>query len=274
MGLTEEQIAGYHRDGFLVVPGVVHGVELELLREAADNVMADAIAYGEALDRRAAVQLETEHGFHEWHEFDDRQFLYAKRPDGSRVWRRAEGMWRRAPIFRATTANPTLLAVVEALGGPGLLPAHDSMVVKMPGAGAAVPWHRDPTADKLMEEEGDASPDFICDLYLDESTVDNGCVWALPGTQRVGVAADVAPLDFSGPDAVPLEAQPGDLVIHCTGMLHGSPANTSAKLRRTFYLHFQRPEILAQGWWNRSPEWIDEMRQLLDAAVAERSSVV
>lgn len=270
--LDEDQVASYERNGFLAIRGVFHGDELRRLREAAERVVADAAQYGRELDERGVELVLTEdHGFADWGQLDERQYLYARNPAGERVFRRAERLWRHDPIFRLATANPSLLnAVAQVLKKP-FVPVHDTLVVKMPGAGAAVPWHRDPSGEDLIRDVGDASSDFTCDVYLDPSTVDNGCLWALPGSHR-GEPAEVADvLDFDVPGAVPLEAEPGDVVLHSTGLLHGSPRNTGAETRRTFYVHYRPPEVLGHGFWDRPQSWIDEHVGYLQAFRDERA---
>lgn len=266
--VDDAALAAYKRDGFLMLRGVLGGAELDALRLASDRVMAEAIQYGRDLDARTPVSLETDHGFYEWEEIDERQFLYARDAEGRRVWRRAEQMWSRDVVYRTVTANPRVIAAAERLAGDSLLPANDSMVVKMPGAGAAVPWHRDPPGRALIERIGDASGDFVCDVYVDASTPENGCVWGLPGSHRT--LDDVEPLDFPQPGAVALEAQPGDIAFHSTGVLHGSPANASGGLRRTFYIHFGTVDALRTGFWQRSPDWIEERRHYLASMQRER----
>jgi hypothetical protein len=271
--LTQDQVDSYHRDGVLVVRGLIGGEELARLQAAADAVTEAAVAHGQVMDERLGpIQLQDDHGFAEWQEFDENLFLYARGKQGERVFRRAEGMLARDPIFGLVSANPKLRSVVECIVDQPAIAANDSLVVKMPAAGAAVPWHRDPSGDGLIKDTGDASSDFTCDVYIDRSTIDNGCVWALPGSHRAEGAArfgEPDPLDFDIPGAVALEAEPGDLLLHSTGVLHGSPVNTSATLRRTFYLHYRPPAVLTGPFWNRPEDWITE-RVALFASLVER----
>ena len=271
--LTDDQIVAYFRDGFLHLPGVIAPDELASLREATERVEADAIAYGRQLDaERGPIQLNDDHGFTEWDEFDDRKLLYGRGPGGERIWRRAEGMWDRDPAYRIVTAHPAILNTVWQLLGEAFVPTHDSMVVKMPGAGAAIPWHRDPTGTRLIAERGDASSDFIIDVYLDRSTRANGALWALPGSHKGGWD-DLDPLDFDVPEAVLLETAPGDVLVHCAGVLHGSPTNTSPDKRRTFYIHYCPPAALAGEFWrHHSPEWFAERVPLFERFLAERAA--
>lgn len=272
--ISDDEIARYRRDGFLHLPGLFSGEELDQLRAAADRLMDEAVVYGQDLDRtRGPIALHDDHGFTEWDEMDERRFLYARGSEGERVFRRAEGIWDRDPIFRIASANPLLVNAAHQVVGRPLVGANDSMVVKMPGAGAAVPWHRDPVGKELIAEVGDASSDFTCDIYLDESTAANGALRAIPGSHRGGYD-DLHPLDFDHPDAVVVEAQPGDVLFHSTGVLHGSPTNASGGMRRTFYVHFRPLEVLGKGFWDRPQEWIESRlamtRRLREERVVSR----
>lgn len=270
--LSQDQIDRYRRDGFLHIPGVYSGRELEALRAAADRLVEEASAYGRELDAtRGPIVLHDDHGFTELGELDDRKFLYGRGRDGERLFRRAEGMWQRDAIYRIATMNPLLLNAVYQIVERPVVGANDSMVVKMPGAGAAVPWHRDPTGKDLIAEFGDACSDFTCDIYLDASTEENGALYGLPGSHRGGWD-DIDPLDFDIPDAVLLEAQPGDVMFHSLGVLHGSPKNTSASIRRTFYVHFRPPDAFGSGFWDRPAEWIAERRKVTAEMHADRTA--
>lgn len=268
--LNDEAVAAYRRDGFLLLRGVVRGAELEALRQATERVTEEAVAHGRRLDAEAPIQLRADHGFEDWEPPDASNFLYARDGEGRRVWRRAEAMWPRDAAFRSVTVNPRVLAVMRALGGDDWLPCQDSMVVKMPSLGAAIPWHRDPSGRELIIREGDACSQFVCDVYVDPSGPENGCVWAIPGSQRTLDEVDDRER-YEQPGAVPLAAQPGDLAIHSIGVLHCSPPSASAH-RRVFYVLYESPEVLRDGIFHRSDEWIADMRVQFAAMHDERAA--
>jgi hypothetical protein len=269
--LTTEQIEAYRRDGVLTIRGAIAGDELRQLQEAADRLTDDAVAYGEELDARGAIELLDDHGFRDWSEMDDRRYLYGRTADGRRIWRRAQEMWTRDPIYRIVTANPVVLDTVTDVVGEPVVPLNAAMVAKMPGAGAAVPWHRDPPGEIAITAGDDPTPDFVVDIYLDHSTVDNGCLWARPGSHR-WPANEADSLDFGVEGAIPLEAEPGDMLLHCTGVLHGSPTNESGARRRTLYLYFGPP-----SWYDRfaalqAPETPEQQAALLAQMIEERKA--
>ena len=102
-------------------------------------------------------------------------------------------------------------------------------------------------------------PAFNLDVYLDDSDLDNACVWAIPGSHLGGFheTGDAAARHVEswtggneGPDvpgAVAVLAQPGDVLIHATSVLHGSWWNRSDRMRRTIYYHFDSYEDVNLG---------------------------
>ena len=118
--LTKQQIDEFHRDGLLVLRGVFNEEEVRALQQAADEVTREAVA-----------GTGTGHGYRD--------------VDGRRQYYRTDGvLWERYAAFRIATVNPNLLAAVAQCLGHPFLPINDSLVVKLPHSGVAIPWHQDP----------------------------------------------------------------------------------------------------------------------------------
>jgi hypothetical protein len=247
--LTQAQIDSFHRDGFLVMPGVVRGRELELLREESGRIVADGIA------RRGD------------------KHLYHRRDDGSETYWRSEDLWNRHAVFRAVAVNPELVENIGQCVGHDFFPWNDSLVVKIPGGGA-VSWHQDPFAEHEREISY-VVPNFTTDIYLDESDEGNGCVWAIPGHHLVG-NVDIYTKEqeelFTRCGAVPVRMKPGDVLFHALTTPHGSRPNPSQRMRRTFYIHYIAQEAHDQSGyrrWNKM-SWGDEKRAQLARMAADR----
>jgi ectoine hydroxylase-related dioxygenase (phytanoyl-CoA dioxygenase family) len=230
--LTAEQIDRFHADGLLVVRGVFDEREIGALQEAADDVTREAVA-----------GAGTGHGYRE--------------VDGRRQYYRTDGvLWERYADFRTATVNPGLLAAVGQCLGYPFLPINDSLVVKLPHSGVAIPWHQDPP---YQGAEGRAEtfgiPNFDCDIYLDSATLEIGCLFGLAGYHLAGhveVERFAEEELFGRPDAIPLEMAPGDVILHAISSPHGSRANDSNTLRRVFYVHYMVREVLE----TLHPEWV------------------
>jgi ectoine hydroxylase-related dioxygenase (phytanoyl-CoA dioxygenase family) len=234
--LTRQRIDQFHRDGSLVLRRVFNEEEVRALQQAADEVTQEAVA-----------GIGTGHGYRD--------------VDGRRQYYRTDGvLWERYAAFRIATVNPNLLAAVAQCLGHPFMPINDSLVVKLPHSGVAIPWHQDPPyqgPDGLAETFG--IPNFDCDIYLDKATVENGCLYGLAGYHLVG-HVEVERFDdeelFRLDDALPLEMAPGDVLLHAISIPHGSRANDSDTLRRVFYVHFMAREVME----TLHPEWVGTHR--------------
>jgi ectoine hydroxylase-related dioxygenase (phytanoyl-CoA dioxygenase family) len=232
--LTREEIAAFHRTGFLMLRGVFVGRELYELRAAAGRVVEEGVA---------------ERGHDHW----------SRDIDGRNVYFRSERLWQRDDVFQSAVVNPTLLECIGQLFGHAFLPLNDSMVCKLPYGKVPVEWHQDPPyqgADGYPVTFG--VPNFDVDIYLDESTVENGCVWIIPEHHLVGKVdieryTELALYREHG--ALPLLAQPGDVGLHALSAPHGSEGNASAKIRRVVFFHYVAREVYDacySGWMNHN----------------------
>lgn len=251
--LDRAQIDAFHRDGFLVMRGLIQGRELELLQAAADRVVAEGVARS---------------GEHH---------LYGMGLDGAELYRRSEKLWQRDPVFRAVSVNPALLENIGQCIGHEFFPWNDSLVVKVP-RGGPVGWHQDPPYGQPEREETYVVPNFTTDIYLDDSDEDNGCVWALPGRHLVGhVRTEERSEDelFTACGAVPVPMRAGDVLFHALSAPHGSRANPSpTRTRRTFYIHYLTQEVHDQcGYRWGKLSWGEEKRAQLAQMASDRRAL-
>ena len=188
--------------------------------------------------------------------------------------RRIEYVIDKSQAARAMMGHPRVLAAVEQLAGADLFPTQDAMVLKMPGQGIAVPWHRDraSTDDYPVEP-----PVFIADFYLDDADLDT-CIWVVPGSHRWSDARTAAAIaernqdGFSTRGAEPMPLRAGDVLFHNVRLLHGSLPNASAKLRRVVYYTFHTVHIE----WEHGPfnhEYIIAKQKVLRACIRERGTM-
>lgn len=165
-------------------------------------------------------------------------------------------------------AHPFIGDLLHRIIGPDFIPCYESLVFKLPKYGSSVRWHRDGNA--IRENH----PIFNIDIYVDDSTVDNGCVWVIPGSHLWGIEEaqeiiDRGEANFNRPDAVPAEVNAGDILLHHTKVLHGSKINTSETLRRVIYFDQRTPRWNeTYRWWK--PEFLMERCKLYQRALHER----
>lgn len=165
-------------------------------------------------------------------------------------------------------AHPFIGDLLTRMVGPDFIPCYESLVFKLPANGSSVPWHRDGNA--LTGDERI----FNIDVYPDRSTVENSCVWVIPGShrwepERAAAMVERGRRDFDLPDAVPAEMEPGDVLLHHVKVLHGSRQNHSGELRRVVYFDNRAAS------WNQRYRWfassvIEERCRLYQLALHER----
>lgn len=167
------------------------------------------------------------------------------------------------PVFSDFSRTDDLAALVAALGfsEPQLL--QSMYILKPPHVGGEVVWHTDHTF--LWTE-----PQTVVGFWvaIDDATVDNGCMWAVPGahTQPVkrrfrregaGTTDDVFdPDDYDISERVPLEAKRGTLIALHGSLPHWSGPNTSEVPRHAYTVHIidGEAQYLPDNWLQRSPD--------------------
>ena len=160
-------------------------------------------------------------------------------------------MWPSAlvPVFREAVYHQRALQIVRGLLGDDVELDFDMLIDKAPRSNTATPWHQDCAYWIDLPDKRAAS----IWLALDEATIDNGCMWYVPGSHRqpvrphrpagTGGGALVCEADESEGIAVPL--RPGSAVIHAGATLHYARGNSTDGHRRAFILNFRPAEMIA-----------------------------
>ena len=253
--LSPEDVSQFHRNGFLIIRNLFAGRELQLLREAAERVK-DEGASGKGHDH------------------------WSREIEGQTVYFRSERLWSRDDIFQAAAVKPELLGCIGQLFGQPFLPMNDSMVCKLPGGRVPVEWHQDPPYQGQNGWESTFGvPNFDVDIYLDETTEENGCVWVIPGHHLVG-KVDISRFTeealYRDHGAVPLCMRPGDVGLHALSVPHVSMGNASNKLRRILFFHYVTREVYDacySGWMNHNGGYSSEGLAFVRGMLDKRSAL-
>jgi len=214
--ISEQDVAFYNDNGYLVVPDVLSPDDVAELRQVTEKFVEDARNVSE---HNAVYDLEDSHS-----------------PTEPRV-RRIKTPHAHHEAYARMVAHPNLLAVLQKIWGPAIRFDVSKLNLKAAGYGAPVEWHQDwafyPQTNDDMLAVG---------IMLEDCTLENGPLMVVPGSHMGKIYDHHQNGHFVGginsenlgdiPDkAVPLTAPAGSISIHHVRMLHGSTTNQSDKNR-------------------------------------------
>ena len=168
---------------------------------------------------------------------DHVQWLLERNP-GVRPEQLAHPLLVHDPFMHHLVRDSRLLDLVERFVGPDIALFAAHYIAKRPHDGQAVLWHQDGTYWPLEPME-------VTTVWLagTDSTVENGCMRVLPGTQNARLlkqseleivddgknvlSSGIRPGKIDDSNAVDLELRAGDVSIHNPKIIHGSNPNYS-----------------------------------------------
>ena len=279
--LTADQLASYRNDGFLVLPGFVPDDACLRLRDRAMQLAEQlvpspdeaTIFTADAESRHAADKYFLTSGdkircFFEKDAFDEHGTLRAEAH--LCLNKLGHAMHDLDDTFSAFSRTPAMKAVAGDVGFADPLLLQSMYIFKQPRIGGEVNCHTDHTF--LWTEPASVVGFWIA---IDDATIENGCMWALPGGHRIPartrsrmnesrtatVTEVLDPTPYPTEGLMPLEAPRGTLVVLHGLLPHLSGPNLSDKPRHAYTVHvidgtadypadnwLQRPNLPLRGF--------------------------
>jgi phytanoyl-CoA hydroxylase len=262
----------FARQGFLVLPRFVPAASCDALKARAEELVAGF--------RPETVSI---FSTHEQSRTSDEYFLSsgdqirfffeenAFRPDGSlrqdkllSINKIGHALHDLEPLFDRFSRTPELASLASELGLRRPVLIQSMYIFKQPYIGGEVNSHQDAT---FLYTEPPTCLGFW--FALEDATLENGCLWALPGGHELGLkkrfvrtegggttfrVLDPTPLPEEG--MVPLEVEKGTLVVLHGLLPHKSGANTSPRSRHAYSVHLidGTATYPQDNWLQRAPE--------------------
>lgn len=214
--VTEEQVRFYEENGYLQLHNVLTMPEVEDLRRHVDRAIEDVKKHSLNLGPR------TDSGY-------------------TKVFLQMVNIWERYPAIEDYVHNVRVGEIARKLTRSKFVRLwHDQALIKYPKDSKPTAWHQD-TVYWPMNEGGGLS----CWMALDDVTVENGCMWFIPGTHKLGPLESVdlgnatedsilsvLPEAYRArkPAAMPMKA--GSCTFHNGLTLHYAGPNVTDKPRR------------------------------------------
>ncbi len=277
--LSPDDLDTWQREGCLVLPGFKTATEVAAAccraREIVDAFTPDAhtsrfstrdrsqVADAALISSAEAVQC-----FFEEDALDASGRLRV--PKDRSINKIGHALHDRDAVFDAFSHGPALAELARQLGLPQPQVWQSQLIFKQPHIGGEVGWHQD--ASFFV-----TTPQTVTTFWfaLEDATLDNGCLWVMPGGHRGhnganGVlreqylcdhaagtlrmqALDATPWPTLA-GAVPLPVAAGTLVVFHGLLPHCSAPNRSAKSRLAYTLHVTDASAAyaAENWLQRS----------------------
>ncbi|XP_053543752.1 phytanoyl-CoA dioxygenase domain-containing protein 1 isoform X4 [Ictalurus punctatus] len=195
--LTQQEVRKYREDGYLVLEGFFSPEECDALRERMSEIV-------EQMDVPAhcRTQFSTDHDeqlrnqgnadyfitsgdkvrfFFEKGVFDiNGEFTVSRERSLNKV---GHALHAHDPVFKSITHSPKVQNLAEKLGLISPVVLQSMYIFKQPGIGGEVTPHQDATF-LYTEPLGQVMGVWIA---LEDATLDNGCLWFIPGSHRNGI---------------------------------------------------------------------------------------
>jgi len=271
MTISKQQIEQYRDAGFLVLEDFASEEECDQLRRRAEELVHefDPAEVVSIFSTREQNRLTDDYFmtsgdkirfFFEENAFnDDGTLKYEKERSINKI---GHALHDLDPVFERFSRSRQVQELAEALGLDQPLLVQSMYIFKQPNIGGEVTCHQDSTF--LYTE-----PTEILGLWfaLEDATIDNGCLWAIPGGHKRGLKsrwkrAQNGGMEFEIYDEepwpqnelVPLEVSKGSLILLDGLLPHCSFENRSPRSRHAYTLHLIHSEAKypADNWLQRT----------------------
>jgi len=232
--LTNEQLQEFDEKGYIKGDVILSEAEVDRLREELDLVMSGKSVKKPVLNRNL-VDGEMDYGM-----------SISKKETVVQI----VNIWMASDAFYQHACNQKICEEVAQLAKTDTLRIwHDQIQYKPPVTGGPTGWHQDHPAWPIIQP-ADLVSAWVA---LDDATIENGCMWMVPGSHKWGDQQQYLASDSNfmvyhkqpnllpvGADttAVPFEIKKGQVGYHHCLTWHGSPNNRSQRKRRAIAVHY------------------------------------
>ena len=214
--LSQEQIARYHQDGYLLVDDVLDADTVSALRRVSYDFVQRS---GQVSKSDDIYDIGVGHT-----------------PETPRL-RRLKNPQTLHPVYEQVVRDPAIVDIVADLVGPAVRFDHSKLNFKPHDASGVIEWHQDwafyPYTNDDMLAVG---------VLIDDVTENNGPMMVIPGSHKGPIfdhhdnglfvgALDSSDDEFDASNAVTLTGKAGSITVHHVRTIHGSKENLTSNDR-------------------------------------------
>ncbi|MCE9589791.1 MAG: phytanoyl-CoA dioxygenase family protein [Planctomycetes bacterium] len=131
--------------------------------------------------------------------------------------------------------------------GPDADLYYNQVVIKPPEEGMSFAWHQDSGYAQTRPLEY-----LTCWTAISRTFVDNGCIWVLPKSHKLGLIEhrrdekiqSMVPVKYDESTAIPVEMKPGQVAVFSSLTMHKSGPNISKEVRKGYVPQYHVPQVI------------------------------
>ena len=225
--VNTDQVSFFERNGYVVIKDLLTPEEVTVYREIYDDFLSGKIEVGR-----------------------NRSDLGESIGNNEKVENITQIMWPSNFVERLEIMplHTKALKIAKKLMGPDIEMDFDMLISKAPYTNTITPWHQDAAYWIELPDKRAAS----CWLSLDVATIDNGCMWFVPGSNLLpirphtyaGKEGGALVCEASEIEGVAVPLSPGSCTFHSGGTLHYSRGNDTNTNRRAFIINYRPRKMI------------------------------
>ncbi|KAF3326688.1 Phytanoyl-CoA dioxygenase 1 [Carex littledalei] len=249
--LSSEQMEFFNSDGYIVIESFTSQEETKEMRDRMAELLQEFDGGSSSVFSTKDHQQLKDDYFYKSAEnisffFEEKAYGEdgrLRQPKELSINKVGHALHEMDPVFRKFSFSEKIKGVFLSLGYKRPAVIQSMYIFKQPGIGGEVVPHQDNTF--LYTDPPTCTGLW---LALEDATITNGCLWAIPGSQKDGLKRRMTRGEsgtyFDNPspvydqkDFVPLEVKSGSLVVLHGNLVHQSFENSSSQSRHALSLH-------------------------------------
>ncbi|KAJ6698216.1 PHYTANOYL-COA DIOXYGENASE DOMAIN-CONTAINING PROTEIN 1 [Salix purpurea] len=249
--LSSDQLDSFNSQGYLVIESFANPEDIESMMKRMDKLLDDFDYTTVSVFSTKNQQRVTDDYFYQSAEnisffFEEKAFGddgRLKKPKQLSINKVGHALHELDPVFKGFSTSEKVSGLLFSLGYKKPVIVQSMYIFKQPGIGGEVVPHQD---NSFLYTEPTSCTGLW--LALEDATLLNGCLWAIPGSHKNGLARrflrgengvyfDQPSPSYDQKDFVSIEVKAGSLVLIHGDLIHQSFENQSSKSRHAYSLH-------------------------------------
>ncbi|KAH8504599.1 hypothetical protein H0E87_012007 [Populus deltoides] len=249
--LSSDQLDSFNSQGYLVIESFANPEDIESMMKRMNKLLDDFDYTNVSVFSTKNQRKVTDDYFYQSAEnisffFEEKAFGddgSLKQPKQLSINKVGHALHELDPVFKGFSSSEKCSGLLLSLGYKKPVIIQSMYIFKQPGIGGEVVPHQD---NSFLYTEPTTCTGMW--LALEDATLLNGCLWAIPGSHKNGLVRrflrgengvyfDQPSPSYDQKDFVPIEVKAGSMVLIHGDLIHQSFENQSLKSRHAYSWH-------------------------------------